>query len=72
MFTRWEGAHFEVPVGSAVAVWRLISKDWIGRNKDSVKDIGQSIRGMRESDEKGEKKGERITHHKEKNSIIEV
>ena len=23
--TRWEGGHLEVPVGSAVAVWRLIS-----------------------------------------------
>lgn len=23
--TRWEGGHLEVPVGRAVAVWRLIS-----------------------------------------------
>lgn len=31
--TRWDGGHLEVPVGSAVAVWRLISDK--GRERES-------------------------------------
>lgn len=35
--TRWEGGHLEVPVGSAVAVWRLIS------DKDGGRDMRKTL-----------------------------
>lgn len=37
--TRWEGGHLEVPVGSAVAVWRLISNGG-GRERATMKASG--------------------------------
>ena len=37
--TLWDGGHFEVPVGNAVAVWRLIS---VKKNK-KIKEAGEKV-----------------------------